>query len=220
MSVVADVAVPTDAFVLSRALRMHPDVRLRLDRVVPTDAGPIPYLWVSEAHIDAVEATLRETAAVDSIARLDSADGETLVRIEWAQLPTDFLAALADSGARVYEAVGGGETWQFRLRFPDHEAMTAFYRQCLDRGIEITVRTVDSSDADGPSGVGRDITDAQRETLRTALVAGYFDVPRQVNLTELADQLDISDTATSERLRRGISTLLTRTLAEDDPELK
>lgn len=220
MNVVAEVTVPVDAFVLGRVLRAHPAVRIRLERVVPTGAGPIPYVWVPDAHIDAVEGTLREMDAVDAIARLDSVDGETLVRIEWAQLPTDFLAALADSGARVYETVGEDETWRFSLRFPDHEAMTTFYRQCLDKGIEITVRTVDSSNADGASGVGLDITDAQRETLRVALAAGYFDVPRQVNLTELADQLDISDTATSERLRRGISALLIRTLTVDDPDRK
>lgn len=219
MSVVAHVDVPAEAFVLGRALRAEPGVSIRLERVIPTGLGPIPYIWVADEHVEALDAALRDDSTVASFEAVDSVDGETLIRVKWVGLPTDFLTTLTESDARVYETVGEGDTWRFSLRFPDHETLTAFYRRCLDRNIEVDPRSVDSSDATD-SDLGLEITEAQRETLETALASGYFDVPRRVNLTELARELGISDTATSERLRRGVSTVLTRMLAARNSEEK
>jgi len=53
-----------------------------------------------------------------------------------------------------------------------------------------------------------ELTDDRREALEAALEEGYFEVPRRIDLVELADQLDISDSALSQRLRRGITTVL------------
>jgi len=40
------------------------------------------------------------------------------------------------------------------------------------------------------------------------LETGYFAVPSQVSLEELSDRLAVSDAAVSQRLRRGIESLL------------
>lgn len=39
--------------------------------------------------------------------------------------------------------------------------------------------------------------------------AGYFSIPRETTLCEVADRLEISDVAASRRLRRGLSDLVT-----------
>ena len=41
---------------------------------------------------------------------------------------------------------------------------------------------------------------------------GYYSLPRQISTQEIADEFGISDQAVSERLRRGITTLVTNTL--------
>lgn len=46
---------------------------------------------------------------------------------------------------------------------------------------------------------------------------GYFDVPRVVTVDELADDLGVSTTSVSERLRRGIDNLVDNTLRVDAP---
>jgi len=48
----------------------------------------------------------------------------------------------------------------------------------------------------------------QRDALSRAVAAGYFEVPRRTTLVELADELDISDTAVSQRIRRGMANVL------------
>jgi len=52
----------------------------------------------------------------------------------------------------------------------------------------------------------------QRETLSYAVSAGYHSLPRRVSTKDIAEEFDISDQAVTERLRRGITTLVTNTL--------
>ena len=56
---------------------------------------------------------------------------------------------------------------------------------------------------DDPETDVSDLTPAQREILELALDRGYFAIPRETNLMELAEELGISDQAVNERLRRG-----------------
>nr|WP_256487766.1 MULTISPECIES: helix-turn-helix domain-containing protein [unclassified Haladaptatus] len=56
------------------------------------------------------------------------------------------------------------------------------------------------------------MTDEQREALATAFASGYFRVPRETSLSELAETLDISPQAASGRLRRGLERMLGATL--------
>ena len=52
------------------------------------------------------------------------------------------------------------------------------------------------------------LTDKQHEVIATALEMGYFEIPRDCTLQDLASELDISHQAASERLRRGMKTIV------------
>ncbi|MFW5905459.1 MAG: helix-turn-helix domain-containing protein [archaeon] len=53
------------------------------------------------------------------------------------------------------------------------------------------------------------IPDRQRELLTLALADGYFEIPRQVTLEELAEQMDITKTTASNHLRKAEQQLMT-----------
>lgn len=57
-----------------------------------------------------------------------------------------------------------------------------------------------------------DLTAPQEEALLAALEAGYFEVPKAVTATEVAESLSISKSAFLERLRRGQRALITQAL--------
>ncbi len=59
------------------------------------------------------------------------------------------------------------------------------------------------------------LTDAQRELLRSAVREGYFKVPREVSLVELAELNDISDVELSQQLRRGLDVVVRDATLED-----
>lgn len=52
------------------------------------------------------------------------------------------------------------------------------------------------------------ISEKQAEAVRLAAEGGYFEIPRDVSMSEIADELDICGQAASERLRRGIAKLI------------
>jgi hypothetical protein len=54
------------------------------------------------------------------------------------------------------------------------------------------------------------LTTDEREALRLALERGYFAVPRETTLVDLASELNRSDVQVSEELRQGVATVLRR----------
>jgi predicted DNA binding protein len=56
------------------------------------------------------------------------------------------------------------------------------------------------------------MTDEQFDALAAACKRGCFDIPRGVDLDDLADELDITHQSLSERLRRGHDVLIEETL--------
>lgn len=52
------------------------------------------------------------------------------------------------------------------------------------------------------------LTETQRKTLELALTEGYYDRPRKTDLSTLADKLDISKSAVSQRIRSAETKLI------------
>lgn len=208
MSVVATVEIPAREFTLSAMLAANPDTEVRLVRVVPLGTTFVPYVRASGGSVDAIERALRAEADVESFRVVDRENDETLVRVEWAENVGGLLGAIVETGTSILRGVGSGETWTFRLRFDDQETLTAFHRECRERGVTLDVLRVRSR---GPDGDGSALTDVQRETLRLAVERGYFEVPRQTSLVDLAAELGVSDTAVSQRLQRGLAGILHET---------
>ena len=64
------------------------------------------------------------------------------------------------------------------------------------------------SDGDEPVAKRWDMTPAQEEAVRAAYDLGYFQVPRAVTASEVAEELGVSKSAFLERLRRAQGSLL------------
>lgn len=217
MSVQVSVTVPAKDFVLGQLLREHSISGLRLDSLVSFEESLTPYLRMAEADIETVRRGLRSDPDIDTFEVLDTGNEGVLVRVKWSSSADEFVEGLTESQAVITEAASGGFSWSLELRFPDHDRLSEFHAWCLDRGIDLLVEEVYRT-----NGVRDDedaLTDVQQETLLTAFELGYFEVPRNVTLTELAEELDISDSAVSQRLRRGMATLVARhgTTSESEP---
>jgi len=60
------------------------------------------------------------------------------------------------------------------------------------------------------------LTDRQREVFETAVEMGYYDIPRQVNQGELADELECAPSTVDEHLRKAESKMLSALLRSTD----
>ncbi|ELZ02581.1 helix-turn-helix domain-containing protein [Natrialba asiatica] len=216
MSLIATVAVPASAFPLGSLLDTTsvPEATISIETAIPTGDSLIPYLWVPAAIADTVVATLETRSVVTNVSILDEFSETVLVEIEWTDGINGILASIRESDALVTDAVGTADRWTFRLWFPSYDALSQFYRGCVD--CEIPIELVRLHEAVGPTDGDRfGLTQPQRSLVVAAYEAGYFDVPRETTLVELGAELGISDSAVSQRLRRGLSTLIGSTLAID-----
>ena len=94
--------------------------------------------------------------------------------------------------------------------FPDRESLSQAHDATPEARFGFDVTTIYGTE--DPRPVRHGLTDGQRDTLVAAFEAGYFTVPREITLKELAEQRDSSHQALSEQLRRATGTLVESTL--------
>jgi predicted DNA binding protein len=183
----------------------------------PPGTEPIPLIWIHAAEPESVEQELRDHRLVESITQLDTFEDRALYRMEWADEPDSVFKEIRTQRAALLDAVGVGESWEFELRFPTHNTLSEFHSQYKERDIPLTInRIYRPSDAESTTRYG--LTDVQYDTLLQALKQGYFNIPREVSAEELATQFKISDQAVTERIRRGMTNVLTHILVLSDED--
>jgi len=214
MSLSARVSLSPEAFRLAATLSTRADVRVACERVVPVDSRVMPYLWMTGS--DATVERLRSDADVAGAEALASSGDGQLVRVEW-QTDHPLLEVLDDTDAACLRAVGTADAWRFSLRFPSRDRLADCYRDCAEAGVPLTVDRIHTTAWSAEGSHEAVLTDVQRETLAAALERGYFAVPRTATLEDLAAEFGVSDTAISQRIRRGVAGLLAAELGEERP---
>lgn len=126
------------------------------------------------------------------------------------------LEALATADAIIerIEVVPCG--WRQTGWFANRETFSEF-SSFWQRNAGFQLQRLTRHDEAEPPGDG--LTDQQREALRIAYERGYFEIPREASLKEIAAELDIAASSVSERLRRAQTELLEETVATSWPPL-
>ena len=212
MIVIADVSVPADAFPLGRVLDEYPKVEIDLERLVPLDDAIIPLFWIDDGTSDRIEATLEADPLTRSVQRLTQTGSRVLYEIEWDLDINGLIAALQETDAQILEAEGTAYVWDFRLQFRTHDRLSAFREICDAEDIPLTLRRLYNPSLPEEGG---ELSSAQHEALMTAYREGYYEIPRAVSMASLADRFGISDSAFSQRMRRGTASLIAETLVAD-----
>ena len=201
MVVILTVSLESDGFALGRALKGDGTGHIELERLVP-HGSVVPFFWMFGGDPAALEATVEASDSIEDLVELEQIGDRRLYRVGWAGEDEDLLRGIASTGGTILEAESDG-AWSFRLRFPDHQQIAAFYNYCTEIGLDIRVGKVYTLTEESLQDRLFGLTPAQREALSLALDEGYFETPRRTTMEVLATELDISQQAFSDRLRRG-----------------
>ncbi|MFB6117243.1 helix-turn-helix domain-containing protein [Halosegnis sp.] len=110
-----------------------------------------------------------------------------------------------------------GQGWLIRMLLPDREALNTIWEFANDNDISLEIIEIyGKSESVGERSYG--LTDEQRQALAMAYEHGYFNEPRDVSLSEVAAKMDLSSTAMSGRLRRGVENLIAATINGTDED--
>lgn len=199
--------IPAEEFALYEALSSLPDVEFEVERVVQSgDEAAMPLMWIRNADSEAITTAFEDDPSVQNLTLLSSFDNEHLYRMEWVSEVQVVLQMLTNSSATITDAYGTDGRWYLRVLYPDRDALTKTTNFVDEEGLTFEVTAIREMEGEPAGFYG--LTEPQFEALSTALVEGYYQVPRETEQSELADELGISHQALSERLRRATGALI------------
>jgi predicted DNA binding protein len=209
--------IPTGEFALQQTFEVVPDAVFECEQVVENGHDVVmPMLWGRASDPGELDVALENDPSVGDVEKLAELDGEVLYRMEWVRQVELVLQMMLNDNGTVLDAYGNSDRWRLRIFYPDREELSETNEFCEKHDLPFDVRRVRDMDSEPASRYG--LTDEQYESLKRAWESGYFDVPRETGIEDLADELDISHQALSERLRRGHNTLVENMLGISVPE--
>ncbi|ELZ07055.1 bacterio-opsin activator HTH domain-containing protein [Halovivax asiaticus JCM 14624] len=216
MGTTAELVIPAPEFALARSLDRVPSLEVRIEPVVASATDSImPHVGfrADRESLATLDDHLEADPTVVGFKRLANGDDERRYLIQWADSVIETVNRLTATKAAILDAFGTGAQWHLRVLVPERDVLSATYDAATEAGLTIDVARVHELELTERSRYG--LTDAQYETLVTALAAGYYEIPRNVDMEGLAAELDISHQALSERLRRAHRRLVTESLDVD-----
>ncbi|WP_458190642.1 bacterio-opsin activator domain-containing protein [Haladaptatus sp. NG-WS-4] len=205
MAVITDIEIPADQFALGQLLEEYPDVEIELVRVIPLRDGIIPLFWVEGGDPEEIEATVRRDPLAENIELLTEADGRYLFEIRWSTEIDALIQPMIESRAEVLIAEGTVDSWMFRLQFANRSMLADFRQHCQDNGVQFELTALYNPTIPDEELTEGELTNEQFDLLATAHEHDYWDIPRGIELGELADLIGVSSNAASQRMRRGPS---------------
>lgn len=201
-----------------RALDAAPDVEVEMEHLSSTDTVPLrTFFWAHGGDLDAFEAGFDDDPTIEAQKRIAERDNSRLYRVAHPNdLPAvDAYRAAVELDAVVHSVTGTNDGIEVEMWFPDRDTLSEWRDRIRERGLSMDIHAIYDEDEIPPER-HHGLSDRQREALLAAAEMGYFSIPRETSLAGLAEELDVSSQAASERLRRGMETLVDETLAENE----
>lgn len=203
-----------DSPLLMAALERAPDVTVRIEEQYLSADGEIRYLlWVEGDQWPAFEAALADDPTVTDPKLLTEAETRRLIRVvltDEGEEATTF-PRWGEFDIVMLESTATHEGWENRMRVPDRATLAQYRSALREQDLDFQLRSL-YRETDADSTAEAQLTADQSTALVTGYEIGYFDVPRRATQADLAERLGISSQAVSERLRRGMATLVRETL--------
>lgn len=212
LSLTLNVETPTEGW-CHRVGRRWPDLDVRVVSCFPLDTGVL--LEVVELNgprwKEALE-DLRTYGTVEGTEVLEETPAGATVRLRARGCP--FARVFATTGVLPtfpFSVKDSRDRWDVVLR---PEEVRGFVAAAVATGRKATV--VRSGAHDPP----RDLTDRQRVVLEAGVREGYYDYPRRITLTQLAEKLGIAKSTLSETLMMVERQIVGNRVRSGEPSLR
>ncbi|WIV67434.1 helix-turn-helix domain-containing protein [Natrialbaceae archaeon AArc-T1-2] len=212
MGFTAEVRVAHDGLPLIPTIERHPGVTLRYEYTVRTDETT-GFVSVFSDEYTAFAETMESDPTVSDPTRVASFENRAIYRVTVDTDREIVPPHCLEHGLFVFTITSGDGCWIVRVLLPDRATLTAFRDYCRGQGVSFRMcQLYDSAVSDDSAYF---LTDRQHEILSMAYYGGYFDIPRSITQDDLAEQLGISDSAVSQRLRRAVKELIAAMVEND-----
>lgn len=213
---IASLAIAPPAFAMERTARAAPEVEVEAERIAAhSSEWVMPCLWLTGLQRDRAGELIESDPSVDEVVEREHfEEGEAYYHVAWDEAVEQRINAYIDREGSILEARLQDGTWRVDIRFVSRDQFDEFRERLTEEGYSFQLLTL--NEVESPHQGYRKLTRSQRDALVVAARDGYFGVPRETTMEELADELDISHQSASELLRRGIENIVLSTLTVDE----
>ncbi|WP_101297517.1 helix-turn-helix domain-containing protein [Halegenticoccus soli] len=165
-------------------------------------------VWATGDEFDRFEARIGDDSTIVDAVLLATEDSTRLYRIDFPRddFSSAFSTLFGTHETILTDGIITAAGWELTLRTLDRSTLSVIHDRFREQGTRVDLYSIRSEVE--KRGVTADLSDEQYETLVEAFDRGYFDIPRGVTQTELAEEFGISGQALSERLRRATAAIL------------
>ncbi|ELZ00794.1 helix-turn-helix domain-containing protein [Natrialba asiatica] len=214
MTSIADIEFSADGTGLGDLFEAVPSLTCEMESVIASHGHG---LWLSGPSQEMIDDALATSSAIDEYSLINSDDDRWLYDIEFKPGTVNVFELVIEEGGTVLSASASNGTWLLSIRVLERDHVSSLYDRLTEDDVSPTIVRLFDLESESNSQCG--LTARQYETLVAAIDHGYFEIPREVSMQELSEELDISHQALSERLRRAYRALVTSELnvTEDAP---
>jgi predicted DNA binding protein len=210
----AEFVLPAEEFAFGSVFESDPHARIELE---PTAAGLDNYALVNITTTDCdrtvIESLLQTDPAVTDVNCIAERTEGWTYRLQWTGHARRLMQELVTEDITLLTAWGTNNQWNLRLLTSDRNTLSEVHETITDLGY--SVETMSITSYDGGDADCSELSEKQQETLIRAYKTGYYDIPQDITAEELAEQLDISHQALSERLHRAYKQIVGDELSMD-----
>ncbi|ELZ10334.1 helix-turn-helix domain-containing protein [Natrialba aegyptia] len=207
MTSIADIEFTADGTGLGDLFEAVPSLTCEMESVIASQGHG---LWLSGPSQEMIDDALATSSAIDEYSLINSDDDRWLYDIEFTPETVNVFELVIEEGGTVLSASASNGTWLLSIRVLERDHVSSLYDRLTEDDVSPTIVRLFDLESESNSQCG--LTARQYETLVAAIDHGYFEIPREVSMQELSEELDISHQALSERLRRAYRALVTSEL--------
>lgn len=223
MAIITEVRFAHEDGALVDTLTENPDLDVAVLRDARTDPEQNVYLIrFDNVRLDEIQTILESDHTVRESKPMPGFEDQRLLGIEFEPETKLLNPEVTNKDGFVLEArssntAGRPRGWHERWLLSDGEVLQDIWHWARQEGFEFEILELHQQGrSDLNNSISVTLTEQQREALVTAYERGYFTEPRETSLEELAESLEISPTAVGGRLKRGMKSLVSRTLIRDE----
>lgn len=213
----AQFVLPAEDFALAELFERIPDARAECEPAVANPDDHALLVVRTDEQQRAVDTVVQSDPSMVAVERFGERPNGCTYRVTWKDQPQQLIQRLVAGDITLLSARGRGGEWKLRVLAPDRDGIARVHEIMDELGCGSDWRRITCFDGSRGSNHA-DLTEKQREALLEAFEAGYYNIPRDATMSEVADDLGISHQTLSERFRRAYKHLIATELVVDNTD--
>lgn len=207
MSLTAEFQLQSPRLPLIDVAGAVPDLTFRLQSTEQPQSGPqVFFVRVTGSSFDGVDAALEESSSVSEYFRISEVGSIRMYQLVLTSARPAFLDDRMFHKTFPESVTITPNGWRIKQQFANRDELTTYQEFWRTKDFSFHLDRLYDSHTTDTELIG--VSDKQREALLTAYEEGYFAVPQQSSMDDVAAALDISRSALAERLQRAEAHLI------------